>query len=153
MSLNSFIASTLEKYDEWDRLAEKFGILCIEDEVLMAILNGLEGDQIAKIARDCGTRIPKAVMEFWFSQVTPEIFLKFLRLRSRYQRFVNHVVDVGNEGQLVITARHKYGKKWSLWSSSYIAEAIKANFGLTCQIEIDENTFRIECSHFAKSVV
>ncbi|MCL4517651.1 MAG: hypothetical protein M1587_00465, partial [Thaumarchaeota archaeon] len=89
-SLNSFIVSLLEKFNEWDRLADKFGVINITEDALMSILEKLNEDQIVKIAKDCGASIPKAMMEFWFSRVSYETFLKYLSLRSAYQNFVKH---------------------------------------------------------------
>lgn len=145
ISLNSFITSILARYDEWDRLAEKFGFMCMADDALTAILDSLDDAQIAEIARECGASIPKAIMEFWFSHVSYEAFLKYLSLRSTYQHFVNHEVVTDKDGHLMITARHEHGRKWSVWSSNFLAEAIRTNFGVNPQLEINGNTFRIDC--------
>lgn len=151
MSLNSFIVSVLMKFDEWDRLADKFGMISIPDDVLMSIIDSLDEGQIEKTAKECGARTPRAIMEFWFSRVTSESFLNYLSLRSTYQHFVNHEIVTDNNGKLVITARHEHGRKWSVWSSNYLAEAIKANFGMNSHIEINGNTFRIECPRLMKA--
>jgi hypothetical protein len=153
MSLNSFITSVLVKFDEWDRLADKFSMMTIPADVIMAILEGLNETQIQKIAKECGASISKAIIEFWFSRVTPDTFVKYLSLRSTYQHFVNHEVITGGEGQLIITARHNHGRKWSIWSCNYISEAIKVNFGLIPQFEINGNAYRIECHQLAKAIV
>ena len=150
MSLNSFVASILTEYDEWDRLAEKFGMMSIPAEELIAILGALNENQVEKLAKQCGASIPRAVMEFWFSKVTPEAFLKYLALRSGYQRFVSHEVVTGSDGQFILTARHERGKKWSIWSCNYLVEAIRANFGVDPAFEINGNTYRIESPRFLK---
>ena len=150
MSLNTFITSVLVKFDEWDRLADKFGMMSIADDVLLAILEGLDDSQIEKIAKECGSKTPRAIMEFWFSKVSPESFLNYLYLRSTYQHLVNHEVITDSDGQLVITARHEHGRKWSLWSCNFLAEAIRSNFGAESRIEIYGNTYRIECPHLMK---
>lgn len=144
VSLNSFITSILSRYDEWERLAEKFGMMSVPAEDFIAILESIPDAQIEKIARKCGGTVPKAMMDFWFSKVTPEAFLRYLSLRMNYMRFVNHEVITGSEGQFVLTARHERGRKWSLWSCNYLIEAIKANFGVAATFEINGNTYRIE---------
>ena len=153
MSLNTFITSVLTKFVEWDRLADKFGMLSIPDEVLLAIIDSLDDTQIEKLAIECGSRTPRAIMEFWFSRVTPETFLSYLSLRSTYHHFVNHEVVTVDDGQLVITARHEHGRKWSVWSCNYLAEAIRTNFGVNSHLEINGNTFRIECPRLAKGSI
>ena len=150
MSLNSFITSVLVKFDEWDRLADKFGMVTMPADVLVAILDGLDDAQIEKVARQCGASMPRAIMEFWFSRATPETFLKYLSLRSSYQHFVNHEVITGTEGQFILTARHEHGRKWSVWSCNYLVEAIRANFRVNPQFEINGNTYRIECPRLTK---
>lgn len=146
-SLNSFVTSILARYDEWDRLAQKFGMMTVPADEVVDILDGLTDAQIEKIARKCGQSIPKAIMDFWFSKITAETFLKYLSLRMNYQRLVNHEVITDAEGQFVLTARHEHGRKWSIWSCNYIAEAIKSNFGIEAKFEINGNSYKIECQH------
>ncbi len=152
-SLNSFIVSLLEKFNEWDRLADKFGVINITEDALMSILEKLNEDQIVKVAKDCGASIPKAMMEFWFSRVSYETFLKYLSLRSAYQNFVKHEVVSESDGRLIITARHEHGRKWSVWCCNYLAEAIRVNFGLNPRAEINGNTFRIECPSLSEVAI
>ncbi len=151
VSLNSLITSVLVKYEEWDRLAEKFGMMSLPAEELIALLEALNEAQIEKIARQCGAGMPRAVMDFWFSRVTPETFVKYLGLRSTYQHFVNHEVVAGTEGQFILTARHEHGRKWSIWSCNYLAEAIRANFGVDSKFEINGNTYRLECPRMTET--
>lgn len=150
MSLNSFVTSVLLKYDEWDRLADKFGMVTIPDEVLIGILSALDEKQIERIGKQSGASIPKAIIEFWYSRVTPETFFKYLSLRTNYQHFVNHEIVNGNDGQFVLTARHERGRKWSVWSCNYLAEAIRVNFGVTADFEINGNSYRIQCPRLGK---
>ena len=150
MSLNSFVSSILIRYDEWDRLAEKFGMMSIPPDEIIAMLDNLSDAQIEKTAKKCGESIPKAVMDFWFSKTSPEAFLKYLSLRMTYQRLVNNEVLSGAEGQLVLIARHEHGRKWSVWSCNYLAQAINANFGVEAKFEINGNAFRIECPRLTK---
>jgi hypothetical protein len=151
MSLNSFVSSVLAKYDEWDRLAEKFGMMSIPPDEVIALLDNLSGAQIEMTAKKCGEAVPKAIMDFWFSKTTPEAFLKYLSLRMNYQKFVNHEVITGTDGQFILTARHEHGRKWSLWSCNYLAEAIKANFEIEAQFEINGNTYRLECPRLVRA--
>jgi len=150
VSLNSLISSVLAKYEEWDRLAQRFGMMSLPADELIALLDALSEAQIEKIARQCGAGMPRAMMDFWFSRVTPEIFLKYLGLRSTYQHFVNHEVIVDTEGRFVLTARHEHGRKWSIWSCNYLAEAIRANFGVEPKFEINGNTYRLECPRLTR---
>lgn len=152
ISLNSFITSILARYDEWERIADKFGFMYLAGDALIAILDALDDAQIVKIAEECGASIPKAVMEFWFSHVSYETFLKYLSLRSTYQHFVNHEVVSDKDGHLVITARHEHGRKWSIWSSNFLAQAIRTNFGVNPQLEINGNTFRVDSPSLIKTV-
>lgn len=145
MSLNSFVSSVLARYDDWDRLAQKFGMMSLPADEVVAILERLSDAQIEEVAKKCGHSIPKAMMDFWFSKITPETFLRYLSLRMNYQHLVNHEVITDSEGKFVLTARHEHGRKWSIWSCNYLAEAIKSNFGIEAKFEINENTYKIEC--------
>jgi hypothetical protein len=144
MSTNSFIISILEKYDEWDRQAERFHFMAFPKEQVRDEFAAL-GDLtlMKRLARSAGATVPKEMMLFWFKEVSLDSFIKYLALQARYQRYAHYEIRHHDEKTTII-AKHDLGPNWSIWLECYIGEAIKSNMGVTPHIESSPNTVRFE---------
>src|SRR5437879_12523890 len=69
VSVNSLVASILNKYLEWDLLAEKFRFIALPDEMLASLVESLDSERLAQLGKAAGSVIPKEVMLFWFKSV------------------------------------------------------------------------------------
>jgi hypothetical protein len=144
MSTNSFITSILEKFDEWDRQAERFHFMAFPKEQVRDEFAALEDVTLMKrLAKSAGATVPREMMLFWFKEVSLESFLKYLALQARYQRYAHYEIKHHDEKTTII-AKHDLGPKWSVWLECYIGEAIKTNFGVAPRIESGQNTVRFE---------
>jgi hypothetical protein len=151
MSTNSFIISILEKFDEWDRQAERFHFMAFPKEQVRDEFAALEDLTLMKrLARSAGATVPREMMLFWFKDVNLESFLKYLALQARYQRYAHYEIRHHDEKTTII-AKHDLGPNWSAWLEGYIGEAIKSNLGVTPRIESSPNTVRFEFQN-SKSV-
>jgi len=144
MSTNSFIISILEKYDEWDRQAERFHFMAFPKEQVRDEFAALDDQTLMKrLAKSAGATVPKEMMLFWFKEVSLDSFIKYLALQARYQRYAHYEIQHHNEKTTII-AKHDLGPNWSVWLECYIGEAIKTNFGVSPRIESGQNTVRFE---------
>ena len=144
MSTNSFIISILEKFDEWDRQAERFHFMAFPKEQVRDEFAALEDATLMKrLAKSAGATVPREMMLFWFKEVSLESFLKYLALQARYQRYAHYEIKHHDEKTTII-AKHDLGPNWSAWLECYIGEAIKTNFGVAPRIESGQNTVRFE---------
>jgi len=144
MSTNSFIISILEKFDEWDRQAERFHFMAFPKEQVRDEFAALEDVTLMKrLAKSAGATVPREMMLFWFKEVSLESFLKYLALQARYQRYAHYEIKHHDEKTTII-AKHDLGPNWSVWLECYIGEAIKTNFGVAPRIESGQNTVRFE---------
>jgi hypothetical protein len=144
MSTNSFIISILEKFDEWDRQAERFHFMAFPKEQVRDEFAALEDVTLMKrLAKSAGATVPREMMLFWFREVNLESFLRYLALQARYQRYAHYEIQHHDERTTII-AKHDLGPNWSVWLECYIGEAIRSNLGVTPRIESSPNTVRFE---------
>jgi hypothetical protein len=126
VSVNSLVSSILERYNEWDMMAEKFGFVQISCETLQQLLNGLEDRELARIAREAGKNVSKDLIMFWFKEVNIDSVLRYLKLVSQYQKvFTLEFTQL--DGKLVVVLHHRFAEKGSTWFSNFVAEVIKTN--------------------------
>ena len=144
MSTNSFIISILEKFDEWDRQAERFHFMAFPKEQVRDEFAAL-GDLalMKRLAKSAGATVPREMMLFWFKEVSLDSFIRYLALQARYQRYAHYEIKHHDEKTTII-AKHDLGPNWSVWLECYIGEAIKSNLGVAPRIESSPNTVRFE---------
>lgn len=144
MTMNSFIVSILERYNQWDKLAEKFHFIGFPMELVRATFSSIE-DPVAlrRAAREAGGRVPREIMLFWFKEINLESFLNYLTLQSKFQGYAEYEV-VHRGARIVIIAKHQLGPNWSIWLEEYLAEAIKSNLGVVPRAESSENSVKLE---------
>jgi hypothetical protein len=144
MTMNSYVVSILERYEEWDKLAEKFHFVGFPMELVREQFSAI-GDPTAlrQIARAAGAKLPKELMLFWFKEVTLESFLKYLALQSKFQKYADYEI-AHRSGKIIIIAKHQLGPNWSIWLESYLGEAIKSILGVVPHVESGDNSVKFE---------
>jgi hypothetical protein len=143
VSVNSFAASILDKYFEWDILAEKFRFITLPDEMVASLVGALDNEKLAQLGKAAGTVIPKEVMLFWFKTIDLESFISYLSFHSKYLRTAEYKIQ--REGKnVIVTAHHQIGDKWSVWLKNYLIEAVRVNLGVIPKAEVSTKTVRME---------
>lgn len=143
VSVNSFAAQILDKYFEWDILAEKFRFIALPDEMLASLVEALDNEKLAQLGKAAGSVIPREVMLFWFKTVDLDTFTSYLSFHSKYLRTAEY--KILREGKnLIVTAHHQLNDKWSVWLKSYLIEAVRVNLGVIPKAEISTKTVRLE---------
>jgi len=121
-NLNALASRVLTRYVEWDRYADRFGIISFSREVFKGILDTTEPEDLFRTARRLGTRTPKAGILFWFKEASTETFLAGLSNLFRYGRMGEcEIKTSGNENVVII--RHDLGTKWSRFLQNYLDSA------------------------------
>lgn len=144
MTMNSFIVSILAKYNQWDKLAERFRFVGFPQDLVREGFGGIKDKETLKrLAREAGARLPREIILFWFKDVTLEYFLDYLGLQSKFQGFANYEI-IHRGTTVVMVAKHQLGANWSLWLETYLAEAIRTNLGVNPSTESSANSVRFE---------
>jgi len=144
ITMNSFVVSILEKYGEWDRLAEKFRFIGFPLQMVReqyALIK--DKAAIERAARSSGATVPREMMLFWFKEVSLESFLRYLALQAKFQGYAEYETSHHGEN-IVIVAKHQLGPNWSIWLGAYLEEAIKSNLGVVARVECSDNTVKLE---------
>ena len=64
VSVNALISMIMTKYAEWDRYIERFGGITIKPQAFKEILEVVDEDKLADIAKRSGSRFPKEFILF-----------------------------------------------------------------------------------------
>ncbi|MGH9918176.1 MAG: hypothetical protein ACRD6W_04805 [Nitrososphaerales archaeon] len=146
VSVNALVSSVLEKYDEWDRMAEKFGFIQIPSDLFKLFLSSLDAEKLIEVAKEAGRTLPKECILFWFKEVSYDNFVRYLGLQSEFQfqnQLLHHEVTT-SRGKVTIVLHHLFGESGSIWFLNYLSEAIRTNLGITPTADKTSNSVRLE---------
>ena len=94
-------------------------------------------DLIAKAGLELGPELLTSEVMFWYEKVTPETFLEYMTLTSKYTTTVSYQITK-TDGDYVIVARHDFGRKGSMFLKNYYESGLKARLGIAPNIEMSE---------------
>jgi hypothetical protein len=140
VSLNSLVKEILTRYAEWDRYAQKFGVISISGEVFRSILEVVDSEKLQVIARDMGGRIPKEASLLVFQKMSVDTYFAALTTLLKYGGFGEYDVKRTGEGYTVFV-RHGLGMKWSEFLKSSVTESAKTLLGTVPCFEMTSNSF------------
>ena len=129
ISTNSLLTSIITKYAEWDRYAEKFGLVSLSRADSRSILEAIDDNKLSQIAKDLGKRAFKEFMLLWFKKTDIEKMLEGISLWCKYAGIAEY--DLETDGRnYTITLHHEIGEKWSNLIGHLISQGIKTELGL-----------------------
>ena len=62
ISPNTLVSSILNRFTNWDRLAERFRFICVKDELFTAMIEALPKERLTEIARTDAARFTHEAM-------------------------------------------------------------------------------------------
>jgi hypothetical protein len=129
ISINSLLTSIIVKYAEWDRYAEKFGLVSLSRADSKLILEAIEDNKVSQIGNDLGKRAFKEFLMLWFKKTDVEKVLEGISLWCKYAGIAEY--DFETDGRnYTITLHHDIGEKWSNLIGHLISQGIKTELGL-----------------------
>jgi len=141
ISANALIGSIMTKYAEMDRYNERYDTITLKQESFRSILQVVEDDKLAQVAKEIGSLIPKQFLLFWFKRSDLETYLRYLSLVCRYNGFGEYEVDISDDRtNYTITLIHNMGEKWSNFLKDWLEQGMKTTTGIIAKIEISKNT-------------
>jgi len=121
VSVSSLVSSILTRYAEWDRLAQKFGFVSVDKEILRSILEATDETALRRAGKEEGSRRAVEMQRFWFGSDGWEKYDKMSDLISRFTGlYRKEVRRVGED--VVFIFNHELGHEWSV----YLKETITA---------------------------
>ena len=119
----SLMSSILTKYVEWDKFAEKVGIVSIPHNLMAHLLDAPNDENFRRIF-PTGAEEIRSIAEFWFGQFNPDTFLRSLELLGKYGAIFQAEVR-RDQGRFNITLHHVLGQRWSDYLNDTITLALE----------------------------
>lgn len=139
LSFNSHISRIMTRYSEWDRFNERWGIISLRKEAFKSILEAIEYDKLADVAKEVGSHVPKEFISFWFKKINLETYLEYLSLVCRYASFAEY--EIQNDGNdYVIVLNHDIGQKWSNFLGGWLTEGLRITLGIVPEIDTTKDS-------------
>ena len=142
-SVNVVAERALRKLVEWDRLAEKAGLVSISPVTMGRLMELQTPEQARELGEFVGNEVLKPIIISRFGSVTLDSVLKTIELISRYMGRFDFIYST--EGtKRVVTVRHSGGIKWSEFYAGASVHLFSQTLGLATNPMITEELASIE---------
>ena len=140
VSVNSLVSEIFTKYSEWDRFADRFGMVTFPRQGYRKMWELFNKDQVIDFGKYAGSRTASEVVQFWFKKLNTQTLLKLVALYAKYSKTYEY--ELGDTGgrEYVITMHHEINERYSIFLANYFEEAVKAIVGVTPKIDIGINS-------------
>jgi hypothetical protein len=143
ISFSALVSEIFTKYSEWDRLANKFGMVTLPRAGFRGMWEIIGKEKAASMGREAGTRIATESASFWFKKLNTRTFLKLLELFDKYTKSFTYEIEYGDGREYTITLHHEINEAYSIFLENWFESAIKAFVGVTPSIRVSLNSIVI----------
>jgi len=133
-SVNSLLSSVITRYAEWDELAQRFGFMDISKEFFQLYLEAADAEKLKQITIERQPAIYSELLRFWFGEVSPDSFVKWLVLMSTYGWWLQVEPRVAGR-EYILVIRHGFDMKFSEFLRWTFESVIKSLFKTSPHIE------------------
>src|SRR5215831_9478093 len=139
ISVNALISMIMNKYAEWDRYIERFGGITIKPQAFKEILEAVDDEKLAEIAKRSGSRFPKEFVSFWFKRADLDKYLESIKLAFKYKGYARYEIE--NEGsEYTIILVHDLGEKWSNFLRYVVEGGMRSVTGIVPKFEVNHDS-------------
>ena len=145
ISVNALVSAMITKYAEWDRFAERFGMVTTTRAGHVTLMDVVPEPELLRHAEEAGSRNAKEMTLFWFKKLDLESFLAYLRIVCRYGGILE--MEVEREGRsAVVSLHHEMGPKFTRWLRAFMTAATREVVGVAPKIRAGHSSiiFRID---------
>jgi len=139
VSVNALLANLITKYSEWDRFAERFGIVSLGRQGFRSIFDLMTQEQLVAHGKQVGQESAPDFVRFWFGRLDLGTFLSFLKLFSKYSGVFQYEVETQGRSH-AITFHHELGPRYNVVLANYLDQAIRKIVGAAPKIEVGNNS-------------
>jgi len=141
-SVNAVAGRALRRLVEWDRLAEKAGLVLVSPLTLGRLMDSQTLEQARALGEVTATDVWKPIILSHYGEVTISSVLESIELISRYMgRFDFHYAT--EESRRVVTIRHSKGAKWSAFYAG-AGKTLFSSLGLNTEASETEELVSLE---------
>jgi hypothetical protein len=143
VTVNALLSIILTKYAEWDRYIERFGGITIKPQAFKEIIDAVDENKLADIAKRSGTRFPKEFILFWFKKADLDTYLESLKLLCKYKGYAHYELESdGSEYTIILI--HDLGEKWSKFLSYVVEGGMMSVTGILPTFEVNQDSLIIK---------
>jgi hypothetical protein len=143
ISFSALVSEILTKYAEWDRLANKFGMVALPRGGFRGMWEAIGKEKAASMGREAGSRIATESASFWFKKLNTTTFLKLMELFDKYTKSFTYEIESRDGREYTITLHHEINEAYSIFLENWFESAIKAFVGVTPSIKTSLNSMVI----------
>ncbi len=143
ISFSSLVSEIFTKYSEWDRLANKFGVVSLSKDGFRDMWETIGKERAASMGKEGGSKAATEVAHFWFKRLNTRTFLKLIELLGKYSRIFEYEVESRGEREYTITVHHEINETYSIYLENWYESAIKIFIGVTPRSEVSRNSIVI----------
>jgi hypothetical protein len=143
ISFSALVTEIFTKYSEWDRLANKFGMVALPRGAFRGMWEVIGKEKAAGMGREAGSRTATESASFWFKKLNTQTFLKLMELFDKYTKSFEYEVESRDGRDYTITIHHEINEAYSTFLVNWFESAIKAFVGVTPSIKVSLNSLVI----------
>ena len=143
ISISSLVSEIFTKYSEWDRLANKFGMMTFSGNAFKKVWEIIDEEQAINWGKEGGSKTAVETARFWFKRLNTRTFFKLIELYSKYTNFFEYEFERKGERDYAITVHHEINEKFSIFLENWFESAIKIFVGVTAKCEVSRNSVLI----------
>lgn len=142
-SVSTALGRAIRRLLEWDKLAERAGLVVVSSVTLGKLLDSQEMKDAEALGEAVGTDVLLPFIMSIYGEVTMSTALETIGLLSRYMgRFEFHYTTEGPKS--VLTIRHAGGSKWSAFYLGVTNSVFAKTLGLHYKSSMTEELASLE---------
>ena len=139
VTVNSIVNKSLRKYVDWDRHADKFGMLVVRPAVLAELMERQSLDEARELGRLSVKNGLKPTISYMFVDFSLPNVIEFLRRFSKYSGRYSFEDSVDGRKH-VILMRHALGLKWSAYYEGVLKGIFDDELGIKIKVSVGPET-------------
>jgi hypothetical protein len=138
LAAGTLISLIISKYLDWDRHAEKYGLVTLAPSTFKQFLEAADEEHIRAAGIHAGKILPERTM-FWYKRSNLQAIMEMIGDSCRYGQVAKFDSQVQGDNY-VITLRHDWGWKWSVFLEEWVKAALRESFGIDCLVERSDSS-------------
>jgi len=138
ISTNALVSKIMTRYVEWDRAVEKLDVVSFSNVFFKALLDEVSDERLREIASHEALGQIKNQTMWEFGKANFDMLLKTVSLRAKYGWGSHMSVEGGDEGNYVITLRHKWGHKGIVFFRSFFDNLVRGELRTAPKIDVGD---------------
>jgi hypothetical protein len=133
VTVNSIVTRSLRRYADWDRHAERFGMMAVRPAMLVELMERHTLDEARQLGRLSAKDSMRPAVEYIFVDFTLPNVVEFLRRFSKYGG--RYQFEDSPEGRKhVILMRYALGMKWSAYYEGMLKCIFEDEVGIKIKV-------------------